>query len=447
MNATYRLIAAAALLAATPWSGAAVSEDEARALGSTLTPFGAVKAASKDGTIPEYSGGLTTPPPGYKKGSGVRPDPFADDKPLFTITAKNVDQYADKLSEGAKALFKKYPDYTMEVYPTRRSAAFPKTVLDNTVKNATRCKTIENGLAIVPECRGGLPFPIPKNGDEVMWNHLLHFQGYHFDYRAKQFIVDSSGRRTMTDDFTAQQEWPYYMENPGNPEIFYRVRSDKLMTRSVGVINTYYDYLNPVATGRRAWSYSPGQRRVRVSPDFTYDTPTDSSGGVETFDDIGLFGGKLDRFDFKLVGKKEVILPYNNYQTQLTKADDLLKPNFINPAKVRWELHRAWIVESTLKAGKRHLYSKRTFYWDEDWGGGMVDVYDSTGKIWRAKFGVSVPSYEIPAPTMLASFTYDLVNGLYIFIGHHEDTGGFPAGQQRPSSYFTPDAMAGAGIR
>ena len=449
MSHIHKIAVPVALLAVSLAAAAtaAVSEEEAKQLGMTLTPFGAEKAGNKDGTIPPYTGGITTPPPGYVNGSGTLPDPFSTDKPLYSITAKNVDQYADKLSAASVALFKKYPDYRMDVYPTRRSAAFPKTVLDNTVKNATRCKTIENGLAVVPECRGGIPFPIPKNGDEVMWDHLLRYQGPYFDFRAKTYLVDSAGRTTMTDDFTAQQEWPYYMDNPSNPDIYYRVRSDKLMTRSVGVINTYYDYLNPVATSRRAWSYSPGQRRVRVSPDFAYDTPTDSSGGVETFDDSTLFSGKLDRFDFKLVGKKEVIMPYNAYQLQLTKADELLKPNFVNPDKMRWELHRAWVVEATLKPGKRHIYSKRVFYWDEDWGGGMVDLYDGSGKIWRGKYAISTPAYNIPAPVMGSSFTYDLVNGLYAFLTHTADTGGRPMGAQRPSSYFTPDAMAGAGIR
>ncbi len=449
MSNMHKIAIPVAMLAATLAGPAAatVSDEEAKQLGTTLTPFGAEKAGNKDGTIPPYAGGVTTPPAGYVNGSGVLPDPFVADKPLFTITAKNVDQYADKLSAASVALFKKYPDYRMDVYPTRRSAAFPKTVLDNTVKNATRCKTIENGLAVVPECRGGIPFPIPKNGDEAMWDHLLRYQGPHFDFRAKTYLIDSAGRMTMTDEFTAQQEWPYYMENASNPDIYYRVRSDKLMTRSVGVINTYYDYLNPVATSRRAWSYSPGQRRVRVSPDFAYDTPTDSSGGVETFDDATMFSGKLDRFDFKLVGKKEMIMPYNVYQLQLTKADELLKPNFVNPDKMRWELHRSWVVEATLKPGKRHIYSKRVFYWDEDWGGGMVDLYDGSGKIWRGKYAISTPAYNIPAPVMGSSFTYDLANGLYVFLTHTVDTGGRPVGAQRPSSYFTPDAMAGAGIR
>ena len=63
---------------------------------------------------------LRRPKPGGKRG-----DPFKDDKPLFSITAQNLDKYADKLADGTKAMFKKYPDYRIDVYPTRRTAAAP----------------------------------------------------------------------------------------------------------------------------------------------------------------------------------------------------------------------------------------------------------------------------------------------------------------------------------
>ena len=75
----------------------------------TLTPIGAEKAANKDGTIPAYTGGLTTPPAGFKAGDGIRPNPFAGEKPRLSIDAKNMAQHADKLTEGTKALLQKYP--------------------------------------------------------------------------------------------------------------------------------------------------------------------------------------------------------------------------------------------------------------------------------------------------------------------------------------------------
>src|SRR5437016_1340874 len=159
----------ACTVACAAFSHAAVSAEEAKQLGTTLTPFGAEKAGNKEGTIPEYTGGLTTPPPGFVKGPGAktRPDPFPEDKPLFSIDAKNMDKYADKLTEGAKAMMKKYPNFRIDVYPSRRTVAYPQSVLDNTLKNATRCKTVEDGLAITPECAGGIAFPIPKTGYEA----------------------------------------------------------------------------------------------------------------------------------------------------------------------------------------------------------------------------------------------------------------------------------------
>ena len=82
--------ALAVLLA--PTGHAAVTEQEAAQLGKTLTPVGAEKAANKDGTIPEWTGGTTSAPAGWKSGQ-KRIDPFAADKPLFAIDATNVDKY------------------------------------------------------------------------------------------------------------------------------------------------------------------------------------------------------------------------------------------------------------------------------------------------------------------------------------------------------------------
>lgn len=447
MNQIQR-IAAACMVAAVSTAHGAVSEEEARQLGKTLTPVGAEMAGNKDGTIPAYTGGLTTPPASYKKGSGIRPDPFADDKPLFSIDAKNMDKYADKLTEGVKAMMKKYPSYRIDVYPTRRSQAFPQKVLDNTVKNATRCKTTLNGLALAPECRGGYPFPIPKTGYEVMWNHLVTYSGERMDFRAHAYFMDSSGRLIKIDDFTAVYDWPYWNDGSNSPDVYSKVRADKLLPRIVGSATILWEHMNPVEQPRRAWSYSPGQRRVRAAPDFSYDTPTDASGGIETYDDITMFSGVMDRYDFKLVGKKEMFIPYNIYKAAYeTKAEDLFKPNHLNPDKVRWELHRVFVVEGTLKEGKRHIYSKRVYYFDEDKGAAMADIYDLSGKLWRVKLSGGTPSYDIPAANYRGGLTYDLVNGTYYMSSHTAETGGMPLGPQRPSSYFTADALAGGGVR
>ena len=163
---------AMATLSMTPLAARAdVSAEEAARLKTTLTPLGAERAGNKEGTIPAWEGGLTRAPANYKNGD-PRPDFFPNDKPVLTINARNMDQHAAKLSDGVKALMKKYPDFRIEVYPTRRTAAAPQYVYDNTFRNATRAKLVDNGQG-VEGAFGGIPFPIPKDGYEAILNHRL----------------------------------------------------------------------------------------------------------------------------------------------------------------------------------------------------------------------------------------------------------------------------------
>jgi len=111
---------AAAATFAVP-AAAELSAADLAKLGTTLTPLGAEKAGNAAGTIPAWDGGITRPVAGYVPG-GHYPDPFPNDKPLFTIDQSNVDKYRDNLSAGTVAMIKKYPDYKLPVYQTRRTA-------------------------------------------------------------------------------------------------------------------------------------------------------------------------------------------------------------------------------------------------------------------------------------------------------------------------------------
>jgi hypothetical protein len=200
---------------------------------------------------------------------------------------------------------------------------------------------------------------------------------------------------------------------------------------------------------RRAWSYLPGQRRVKVAPDLSFDTPNPGTAGATTFDDTFIFNGSMDRFDFKLVGKKEMYVPYNAYEAVYqAKQDDLLKPNHLNPDLVRWELHRVWVVQATLKDGKRHVYGKRTFYLDEDsWSALASDNYDARGQMYRAGFAYMAPSYDLPAPYTDMFGHYDLVARVYSLTGFIAETGGMRHTKPMSDRDWTPDSLAGTGIR
>lgn len=443
------LTVATVALAISGGVNAAVTADEAKALGTTLTSIGAEKAGNKDGTIPEYTGGLTTAPSGFKAGDGIRPNPFAGEKPHLTIDAKNMAQHADKLTEGTQALLQKYPTYRVDVYPTHRSVAFPKFVAENTATNATRAKTNNDGRSI-EGAHAGFPFPIPKNGYEAMWNHLVRFNGQSYESKYRNLSVDASGRPTLSTEGISVQEYPFWDTGKSAADIFWRIKLTYTgPARRAGEALLIVDPLDSGSKDRRAWSYLPGQRRVKVAPDFSHDTPNPGTAGATTFDDTFIFNGSMDRFDFKLVGKKEMVVPYNAYAAVYqARQDELLKPNHLNPDLVRWELHRVWVVEATLREGKRHVYGKRVFYLDEDsWAALASDEYDARGQLYRAGFAYMAPSYDLPAPYTDMFSHYDLVARIYSLTGFIAETGGLRHTKPLAEREWSADALAGAGIR
>ncbi|MFO1268517.1 MAG: DUF1329 domain-containing protein [Rubrivivax sp.] len=425
-----------------------MSAEEAKKLGTTLTPMGAEKAGNKDGTIPEYTGGLTSAPAGFDKSKGVRPDPFAQEKPLFSVDAGSIDRHADKLTEGTKALMKTLKGFRIDVYPTHRTAAYPKSVLDNTVRNATRAKMSDDGLGFTG-AKAGIAFPIPKTGAEVMLNTLTRYEGISVQVpKYSTFNVNAAGQLVLSTGGIWTLERPYYDEAK-EQGVLTRARANYMApARRAGESILTLENLDQ-GKGRRAWQYLPGQRRVRLAPDLVYDTPNPSTTGMSTVDDVNLFNGKMDRYDWKLVGKKEMYVPYNTYRfIYHDKAEQVFKAQFINPDVVRWELHRVWVVEATLKEGQRHIYSRRTFYVDEDsWNILAVDQYDGRGQLWRPGFSYLTQNYDVPAPNNMPSGHYDLIAGTY-YISLWPSTHGIKVSDAlSPDSQWTADSLAAAGVR
>lgn len=426
---------------------AAVTAEEAKQLGTTLTEFGAIKAGNADGSIPAYTGGQRTSPAGFKPDSGIWVDPYASDKPLFRIDAKNMAQYADKLSDGQKLLLKQNPTtYYIDVYPSRRSVAYPDFVLKNTLRNATTCKTFNEELSLEAACAGGIPFPIPKNGYEAMWNQLLRYQGHNSTTTpsARSWVIDTSGRPSMTAEQYTRSEFPYYQTTLADrdPTMFFRVYSLTLApARSAGGMTGLIDNIDPVSKPRKAWSYTPGQRRVKGSPEFSYDTPVGSMGGVTLFDELFMFSGKMDRFNFKLTGKKEMYIPYNSYKGSFfCPAEKSMLAKHANPDCERWELHRVLVIEATLKPGTRHVYSKRNYYLDEDQtGAGLYDAWDQSGSLYRSGFVGYFQMYDLVQPWTQRTVLYDFNKGNYAYI-NDTAVGGYKVVKNLGEREMAPEA-------
>ncbi len=432
---------------------AAVSAQDAAALGQALTPVGAEQAGNADGTIPPWTGGLDKNA-GTVDASGFMTNPYAGDKPLFTITAANVEQYRDKLSAGQVALFKRYPDtFRMAVYPTHRSAAFPETWLQHTRQNAQKV-TLSSDTSQIENYQMGVPFPLAKSGLEAIWNHLARYIGGTIQRSNITAAPQANGQFTPSQvDQDLAMQWALSdVDTVKNKNVlFYYKWRTVSPARMAGDVLVVHETLDQVKEPRMAWVYNAGQRRVRRAPQISYDGPSTNGDGQYTADNIMVYNGAPDRYDWKLVGKKELYVPYNAYRLDdpTLKYTDIIKPGHLNPEFTRYELHRVWEVVGTLKEGQRHIYSQRHLFLDEDtWQALVADHYDSRGQIWRVTEGHMEQVYQQQLPQILVEASYDLQNGRYFVSGLRNEIKTAPHyGAEFSSSDFTPAALRRSGVR
>jgi hypothetical protein len=447
---SWAALAVAAAFAAP--AAAELSAADLAKLGTTLTPLGAEKAGNAAKTIPEWTGGITRPVAGYKEG-GHYPDPFASDRPLFTITGANADQYKAQMPDGAYAMLKKYPTYKMVVYPTRRTASAPEGSYMETRECAAKAKLAPGGNGVVG-CMGGIPFPIPKDGNEAIWNTLLRYRGDTFAMHWSQAAVTRGGDYALV-KFEYEYDFSYgNLSKPPaqreNNKILNYLQNTTAPARLAGQILLVHETVDQTAQPRSAWTYNPGQRRVRLAPNVAYDNPGTAADGLRTNDDFGMYNGATDRYNWKLVGKKEMYVPYNSYKLSdpQYKYKDVLKPGHLNQDLARYELHRVWVVEATLKQGTSHIYAKRVFYIDEDsWSTLGIDKYDGRGELWRYSEQHNENWYNIPTLFGTVEIHNDLQSGRYIAMGlRNEERVIFKPIKRSPGDY-TPSNLRGLGTR
>ena len=420
MNRKVFTITCAILLAATfGVAQAKVSPEEATKLKKELTPMGAERAGNADGTIPAWTGGMSKSA-GWESGDPLI-DPFADEKPLFTITKDNYQQYVDKLAPSQIAMFQSVPKFKMDVYPTHRTVKAPDWIEQNTYNNALSSELVDNGNGVSGAC-GGIPFPIPKSGGEAIQNHLMRYWGSSIFINNIGVAGYRNGDPVITEAEETFLQFPFYQKGkPCDDGLLQYASEYSLPVRRKGEQLILNDFLNASKRPREAWQYIPGQRRVRRAPTIGFDTPDKA---ITTYDDAYIYNGSPERYDWKLVGKKEIYVPYNGFTLENAwQAGQLKMDNFTNEYPdsdliFRWELHRMWEVEGTLKAGARHIYAKRVLYLDEDsWSGLISDKYDAKGQLWRFNWGNQVyyPGEDSGYTEARPQFIKDLQSGEYIF--------------------------------
>ena len=451
----HRLIAPCLLLAslATGNTLAAVSPEQAAQLGRNLTPMGAERAGNADGSIPAWNPNGTQVPAGFIAGSDNYIDPYADEEPLYIINNDNWKHYARYLTAGTVAMFEKYgaDGWEMRVYPSHRGATRPDWYYANTLKNATGATLVADGQKIEGNYPG-VPFPLPQSGLEAIWNHMVRY-GEDTSQRYDAYYVDSSGNPVLATSAYSTSVFPMFRtpDEPVGDKAWAMLRINyEAPARRAGEILLVHepgaDYT--AGKGRQAWQYLSGQRRVRLAPAVSFDTPNPAVAGTSTYDDAGIYNGSPERFNWQLVGKREIIIPASGYEFLFqTRLEDAMGPKFLKPEYIRWEKHRVWVVESTLKDGQRHVYSRRTFYLDEDtWAAVAADMYDGRDQLWRLQYLYGADLYGRKAGYGSAYGAYDLLQNIYNINGK-AIPGKYKSGVDQDDKYFTSKGMARSGVR
>ena len=315
MHISHKLVQSmlcAGLLTAVALPAAAKAPpDEVAKLGEELTPVGAIRAGNEDGTIPAWE---PRPQEGPLKGFWPSYPDLEAEEPKFTISAENMDKYADKLTHGHRELLERYPDsYRMNVYPSHRIANFPQEILDGSIENADSAV-----LDTIDEPRNaslGFPFPIPQSGAEPIWNHKTKYRGASGRRYNNQMIVQLDGEYTLTkivEDVkffynNIEIEPPLELE-PGVTSIKY-VSEIVAPPRLAGTFILAHEKAGTGPQGRSAWLYSPALKRIRRAPAVCCDNPYEGTDGHQFYDQVDMFNGVLERFTWKLIGRERDVHP------------------------------------------------------------------------------------------------------------------------------------------
>ena len=397
-----------------PLSGADITARELQRLDSELTPVGAERAGNAAGTIPPWTGGLAQQP--MDPATGYI-DPYANDPILFTIDATNADQYGEQLAPGHRELFRQYPDsYRMHVYPTRRSANWPEHVLAEVRKQAPLASN--EGYALRNVGRSAVPFPITDDPLQMMWNHSLRWRGGSVRRVYNWFPVDARGRFftvRVLDIVVFDQQG--YMKEP-RPNRLANFLAVYLAPANIeGQITLLWEPVDETEDSRQTWKYETVSRRVVRVPSLAYDDLDQRTQGLRTSDQYDGWNGSPDLYDWKLLGKREMFIPYNSYRlsSKQLKYSDILQPGHMDPEVLRYELHRVWVIEATLRPDKQHRYHRRIFYLDEDtWQVSMEEDYDSEGRFWRFGNHPAMQFYDVLVPWYRAMIHHDFKSGAYL---------------------------------
>lgn len=432
------------------WAGAPSEGTEQ--LQTDLTPVGAIRAGNANGTIPAWTGGIRQVPDGFQPGM-IHPDPYEGETPMFRIDVSNFEKHADHLTPGQVAMLRKYGEsYFLDIYPSHRSAAFPQRIYNKTEANGKTGRLTADGEGVL-DVAEGFPFPLPETGRELIWNHKLKYKGLG-SVRNFNLINATAGGNYQT--VKIQVEVLSLYHQPGatlqsiDNRLLYLMQTIRSPVRLAGTLLLVHESVNQSLQPRNVWTYNPSQRRVNRAPNVAYDNPSVATDGLSVSDMADMFNGAMDRFDWVLKGQREIYVPYNAYRAHASDSEyeDMVLPGHLDPSLLRYELHRVWVVEATLREGSRHINPRRTYYLDEDsYQILLAEHYDKRGGLWRFSEAHPIVYYEVPTLWTSIETHHDLQSGRYVSYRQDSSDGAVRFNIELSASQFSPQALRRKGRR
>jgi len=434
-----RTLTTALMIAALPFHWCVATEAHPE-----LTPYGAIYAGNADDSIPRWQGSAVSPKEMDKA--------ISNSSPLYQINHSTLKRYKAILPHGLVALINKYPKtMALDVYPSLRTANYPLWVYEAAAKNTSTAKEVDN---IVTDTYPAPPFIHTRQANRIVWNHLLAYKGVFTELRTRE-ITRGNPETYVTFNNTVSLYVTYY--NPTrepssvNQSYIYYLSKIRSPSRYAGGMLLVHEQVNASIIPRQAWSYLAGQKRVIRIPGVDFDSPMQISESIRFADEINLFNGSIDHYNWKTNGKKEMVVPYNNlYLSEKLKTSDfedknLITKHHLNPNYLRYEKHRVWVVEGILKTGKRHAYKKRVFYIDEDsWLILVSENYDKNDLLWRVGISYTKQYHNLPGVFTTADVFHDLNDEIYFFQGIESLKAKMVL---PPKASFMPSALRRRGIR
>lgn len=400
-----------------------------------LTPVGAERAGNADGTIPPWTGGLVAPAAAWQPDRGYT-DPYAGERPLGVVTAANAADFGDNLSIGLRSLLARNAAFRMPVYPTHRTATYPERVL------ATA------GTPPGAAFSSGIPYPAPRDGLEAVSNHLLRYLGGGIERDFDAFVVRADGD-VLKFGFHDRRIYDENVDERTPGRLYSYLGRFLSPADLVGTVFLVHEPSPLAGETRRAWIYNAGQRRVRRAPDLAYDSVQNGSDGLAVVDQYDGYNGSPDRYDWELLGKRELLVPYNNFRIGDKRLgyEQVVHRGSPNPELLRFERHRVWVVEGRLKPRQHHVYARRVLHLDEDsWSVLLSEAYDKRGELWRVGLHSLMQFPDASVPGYRFELWFDLSNGSYVLTGlDNAYRSRWAFGLRGRSSDFQPDALRRSG--